>query len=41
MAYLVYIDETGSVSKGAKKQPLLTLAAVLIDEDQVQPLGAS
>lgn len=39
VAYLVYIDETGSVSKGAKKQPLLTLAAVLVHEDQVQPLA--
>jgi hypothetical protein len=39
MAYLVYIDETGSVGKGAKKQPLITLAAVLVDEDKVQPLA--
>lgn len=39
MAHLVYIDETGSVGKGAKKQELLTLAAVLVHEDQVQPLA--
>lgn len=39
MADLTYIDETGSVGKGAKKQPLLTLAAVLVHEDKVQPLA--
>ena len=39
MAHLVYIDETGSVGKGANKQKLLTLAAVLVREDQVQPLA--
>lgn len=39
MAQLVYLDETGSVGKGARKQPLLTLAAVIVDEDQVQPLS--
>lgn len=38
MAVLVYIDETGSVGKGAKKQPELTLAAVVVHEDKVQPL---
>lgn len=38
MATLVYIDETGSVGKGAKKQPLLTVAAALVPEDKVQPL---
>lgn len=38
MARLVYIDETGSVGKGAKGQPLLTLVAVLVDEEMVQPL---
>lgn len=38
VARLVYIDETGSAGKGAKKQPLLTLAAVLVDEEKVQPL---
>ncbi|MFE0739303.1 hypothetical protein, partial [Streptomyces sp. NPDC058855] len=39
MAHLVYIDETGSVGKGANKQKLLTLAAVLVHEDQVQSLA--
>lgn len=39
VACLVYIDETGSVGKGASKQALLTLVAVLVDEDNVQPLG--
>ncbi|WP_432197102.1 DUF3800 domain-containing protein [Streptomyces sp. bgisy027] len=39
MAHLVYIDETGSVGKGANKQKLLTLAAVLVHEDHVQPLA--
>lgn len=38
MAVLVYIDETGSVGKGANKQPLLTVAAALVDEVNVQPL---
>lgn len=36
MARLVYIDETGSVGKGAKKQPLLTLVAAIVDEAKVQ-----
>ena len=39
MACLVYIDETGSVGKGANKQPLLTLMAVMVDESKVQPLA--
>jgi hypothetical protein len=39
MVCLVYIDETGSVGRAAKQQPLLTLVAVLVDEDQVQPLA--
>ena len=39
MAHLVYIDETGSVGRGARTQPLLTLAAVLVCEDNVQPLA--
>lgn len=38
VAMLVYIDETGSVGRGAKRQPLLTLAAALVDESTVQPL---
>jgi len=39
MVQFVYIDETGSVGKGAAKQPYLTLAAVLVQEDKVQPLS--
>jgi hypothetical protein len=39
MAKLVHLDETGSVGKGAKKQPLLTVAAVLVDEEQVRALA--
>lgn len=39
MAYLVYLDETGSVGRGAKRQPLLTLAAVLVHEDRVAELA--
>lgn len=38
MAVLVYIDETGSVGKGANKQPRLTVAAALVDETKVRPL---
>ncbi|GGQ79594.1 DUF3800 domain-containing protein [Couchioplanes azureus] len=41
MAQLVYIDETGSVGRGARTQPLLTVVAALVDENQVQPLGAA
>jgi hypothetical protein len=39
MVQFVYIDETGSVGKGASKQPYLTLVAVLVHEDRVRPLG--
>jgi hypothetical protein len=39
MVQLVYIDETGSTGRGANKQPVLTLAAVIVDEDKVQPLS--
>ena len=39
MAQFVYIDETGSAGKGAAKQPQLILAAVMVLEDKVQPLG--
>lgn len=39
MAQFIYIDETGSVGKGAAKQPQLILVAVIVDEDKVQPLG--
>ncbi len=41
MAQFIYIDETGSVGKGAKHQPLLTLMAVIVDEDKVQDLAAA
>lgn len=40
MAELVYIDETGSVGKGAKKQPLLRLAAVVVPEEAVSSLAS-
>lgn len=39
MVTLVYIDETGSVGKAAKEQPLLTLMAVMVDETKIQPLA--
>lgn len=39
MAEFVYLDETGSVGKGANKQSYLTLVAVVVDETQVQPLA--
>ncbi|WP_079571259.1 DUF3800 domain-containing protein [Krasilnikoviella flava] len=39
MAELVYIDETGSVGKGAKEQPYLRLVAVVVDESMVRPLA--
>jgi hypothetical protein len=39
MAELVYIDETGSVGKGAREQPKLILASVVVDEAQVKPLA--
>ena len=35
MARLVYIDETGTT----RKQPFLTVAAAIVDEDMVQPLA--
>ena len=38
---LVYIDETGSVGKGAKGQPLLTVVASIVKEEHVQPLRKS
>ena len=40
MAQLVYIDESGSVGKGAKKQCYLILVAVVVDEAVVQPLAS-
>lgn len=39
MAELVYIDETGSAGKGAKKQPSLILVGVVVDEASVRVLG--
>lgn len=39
MAQIVYIDETGSVGTGAVVQPYLTLVAVMVQEDAVQPLA--
>jgi len=39
VAELVYLDETGSVGKGARNQPYLTLVAVVVDEERVQPLS--
>src|SRR5215469_2006157 len=39
MAQFVYIDETGSVGKGAARQPYLILAAVIVPEEKVQPLS--
>ena len=41
MASLVYIDETGSVGKGSRSQPLLTVAAAIVKEEHVQPLRES
>lgn len=39
MALLVYIDETGSVGTGDARQPYLTLVAVIVNEEMVQPLN--
>lgn len=39
MAELVYLDETGSVGRGARNQPNLTLVAIIVDETSVQPLA--
>jgi Protein of unknown function (DUF3800) len=41
MALFVYIDETGTTSLEDMKQPTLTLAAAIVQEDRVQPLAAS
>lgn len=41
MAKLVYIDETGSVGRGARGQPKLMLVAAIVDESEVQPLSES
>lgn len=39
VAKFIYIDETGSSGKGARKQRLLTVVGVIVDEDKVQPLA--
>lgn len=39
MARFVYIDETGSVGKGAARQNQLTVVAAVVDERAVRPLG--
>lgn len=41
MARLVYIDETGSVGRGARSQPKLMVVAAMVDETQVQALNES
>lgn len=41
MAFLAYIDETGTISLTDDDQPVLWLVAVLVDEAQVQPLATS
>jgi hypothetical protein len=40
MAQFVYIDETGSVGSGGKKQDHLMLVAVIVDEANVRQLAA-
>lgn len=39
MAKFVYIDETGSSGRAAKRQPYLTVVAAIVDETMVQPLS--
>ncbi len=39
MARFVYIDESGSTGRGAKKQPFLIVVAAIVDEEMVQPLS--
>lgn len=39
MVELVYLDETGSVGRGARTQRYLTLVAAVVDESAVQPLA--
>lgn len=41
MAILTYIDETGTSVLEDAEQPILTVVAVLVKEDQVQPLSES
>lgn len=40
VAKFVYIDETGSSGRAAKRQPYLTVAAAIVDETMVQQLRA-
>lgn len=40
VAKFVYIDETGSSGRTAKRQPYLTVAAAIVDETMVQQLRA-
>lgn len=39
VAHLVYIDETGSAGRGARKQRYLTLVAVIVEDLAVQQLS--
>jgi hypothetical protein len=39
VARFVYIDETGSVGTGGRRQPYLTLVAAIVDESNVQLLS--
>ena len=36
----MYIDETGGVGRGARRQPFLTVVAAIVDETKVQALHA-
>jgi hypothetical protein len=40
VASLVYIDETGSVGTGGRRQPYLTLVAAIVEEEMVRPLSS-
>ncbi|MBP3977856.1 DUF3800 domain-containing protein [Microbacterium sp. BLY] len=40
MVELVYLDETGSVGRGARRQPLLRLVGVVVKEETVERLGS-
>ena len=40
VASFVYIDETGGVGRGARRQPFLTVVAAIVDETKVQALHA-
>ncbi|MFJ4255167.1 DUF3800 domain-containing protein [Microbacterium sp. NPDC090003] len=40
MVELVYLDETGSVGRGASQQPLLRLVGVVVKEEAVEVLGS-